>query len=245
LLTHPSKVAKEIFESKYPTASAVFLAGSIVRCEGTPYSDLDLVVIFDKLPAAYRESFYFRDFPVEAFVHDPETLNYFFYEIDRPSAIPSLAQMILESVEVPAPNDLSRSLKRLAATVIELGPQQLSDEDIRKLRYTITNLVDDIRQPRSKDELTGSGAALYEALADCYFRTNNLWSGKDKSIPRILKKADADLCSRYCSSFEELFADGRPERVIALAEEILRPVGGLLFDGYKLAAQATWRRPLT
>lgn len=127
MLNQLTKVAKEIFESKYPDANVVFLAGSIVRGEGTPCSDLDLVVIFDKLPAAYRESFYFQNFPVEALVHDPETLNYFLYEIDRPSGIPSLAQMIVEGVEVPKSNDLSQSLKRLAASVIESCPQKLSD----------------------------------------------------------------------------------------------------------------------
>lgn len=179
-----------------------------------------------------------------AFVHDPETLNYFLYEIDRPSGIPSLAQMILEGVEVPKPNDLSQSLKRLAASVIELRPQKLSEEDIRKLRYDITNLADDIRQPRSRDELVAAGTELYEALADCFFRTNNLWSAKGKSIPRILKQVDADLCSRYCNSFEELFVNGQPERVIALAEEMLRPTGGSLFDGHKLNAPAAWRKPL-
>jgi len=66
----------------------LLLAGSIVRGEGTPHSDLDLVVIFDRLPNAYRESFYFGDLPVEAFVHDPETLNYFLFEVDRSSGIP-------------------------------------------------------------------------------------------------------------------------------------------------------------
>ena len=56
------KVAKEILESKYSEARVLFLAGSIVRGEGTPHSDLDLVVIFDKLTNAYRESFHFQGF---------------------------------------------------------------------------------------------------------------------------------------------------------------------------------------
>ncbi|MDQ3712469.1 MAG: nucleotidyltransferase domain-containing protein [Acidobacteriota bacterium] len=222
----------------------IFLAGSIVRGEGTPYSDLDLVVIFDNLPAAYCESFYFQGIAVEAFVHDPKTLNYFLYEVDRPSGIPALAQMILEGVEIPEASEFSQSLKQLAASVIELGPPSLSKEDIRKLRYNITNIVDDIRQPRSKDELVASGTDLYEALADYYFRVNNLWSAKGKSIPRVLKQADVDLCLRYCNSFEELFAGGQPVKVIALAEEILKPYGGFLFDGHKLDAPANWRKPL-
>jgi hypothetical protein len=244
LLNQLTKITNEILASKYSNARVIFLAGSIVRGEGTAYSDLDLVVIFDKLPAAYRESFYFQSFPVEAFVHDPETLNYFFYELDRPSGVPSLAQMILEGVEVPEASEFSQSLKRLAASVIASCPPTLSEEDISKLRYNLTNLVDDIRQPRSKDELIASGTELYEALADYYLRANNLWSAKGKSIPRILKQADADLALRYCNSFEELFSNGQPAKVIALAEEILKPKGGFLFDGHKLDAPANCRKPL-
>jgi len=104
LLSSPTKVAKEIFSTRYPDARVVFLAGSIIRGEETPHSDLDLVVIFDKLPNAYRESFHLWGFPVEAFVHDPETLNYFMLELDRPAGIPSLAQMVLEGIEVPDPS---------------------------------------------------------------------------------------------------------------------------------------------
>jgi hypothetical protein len=239
-----TKVANEILETKYPTAEVLFLAGSIVRGEGTPHSDLDLVVIFNKLPNAYRESFLFQGFPVETFVHDPETLNYFLLEVDRPSGIPSLAQMILEGIELPEPNDVSQSLKQLAASVIEAGPPELSTEDVLKLRYNVTSLIDDVRQPRSKDELHASATELYEALADYYFRTNNLWSAKGKAIPRILKQTDGDLCWRYCKSFEELFSNGDPERVIALVEELLEAEGGFLFAGHRLEAPTDYRKPL-
>ena len=222
----------------------IFLAGSIIRGEGTPFSDLDLVVVFDELPVAYRESFYFQSFPIEAFVHDPETLNYFLHEVDRPSGIPSLAQMILEGIEIPGPNDLSRSLKQLATSVMQLGPPELSEEDVRKLRYDITNLADDIRQARSKDELVAAGAELYEALANYYLRTNKLWSARGKSIPRILGQANADLCLHYTASFDEMFAHGRPEAVVTLVEEILTPGGGFLFEGHRLDAPAHYRKVL-
>ncbi|NJM54129.1 MAG: nucleotidyltransferase domain-containing protein [Blastocatellia bacterium] len=56
-------ITKEILQTKYSSAEFVFLAGSIIRGEGTKYSDLDIVVIFENLPNAYRESFYFQDFP--------------------------------------------------------------------------------------------------------------------------------------------------------------------------------------
>src|SRR5262245_46979357 len=239
------KITRQILDDRYPGADVIFLAGSLLRGEGTPYSDLDLVVIFEQLPHAWRESFNFQGYPVEAFVHDPETFNYFIFEFGRPSGHSSMAHMVAEGIEVPGPTEISRSLKRLASDLIAAGPPKLSDEDERKLRYTITNLIDDIRQPRSREELTASGAELYGALANYYFRTNGLWSAVNKSIPRRLGKADPELHSRFRDGFEELFVGGNSDKVISLAEEILKRHGGFLFDGYKHEASPSSRKPLS
>src|SRR5262245_42009680 len=158
------RITRRIFDGRYPTANLILLAGSLLRGEGTPYSDLDLIVIFDQLPHAWRESFDFDGYPVEAFIHDPETLNYFLFESVRSSTSPSIARMLLEGVEVPGPTEISQSLKRIAQDLLASGPPELNDEDERYLRYTITNLIDDIRQPRSREELFATGAELYETL---------------------------------------------------------------------------------
>jgi predicted nucleotidyltransferase len=238
-------ITRQILDDRYPDADVIFLAGSLLRGEGTPYSDLDLVVIFRQLPHAWRESFYFQDYPVEAFVNDPETFNYFISEVGRPSGRSSLAHMVAEGVEVPGPTEISRSVKRIATDLIAAGPPELSDEDERQLRYAITNLIDDIRQPRSIEELFASGAELYGALANYYFRANGLWSAANKSIPRALSKAGSDIHSRFREGFEELFAGGRGDKVITLAEEILKRRGGFLFDGYKNEASPSCRKQLS
>jgi predicted nucleotidyltransferase len=231
-----------IRDERYPDATMVFLAGSFVRGEETAHSDLDLVVIYPNIPCAYRESFRFQRYPVEAFIHDPETLNYFFLEVDRPLGVPALPQMVVEGLEIPGSTEASRALKELAASVIAMGPPSLSQQDRDRLRYGISDLVDDLRDPRSREELIGTGSQLFEALADYHLRTHGCWSAKGKSIPRALKRTDADLCVRYGRSFEDLFSRGDARQVIALAEELLGPHGGLLFDGYKSDAPREWRK---
>ncbi|MBO0857972.1 MAG: nucleotidyltransferase domain-containing protein [Chloracidobacterium sp.] len=238
------KIAKQIFDDRYQDADVIFLAGSLLRGEGTPYSDLDLVVIFKQLTQARRESFYFQGYPVEAFVHDPETFNYFISELGRPSGRSAMAHMVAEGVEIPGSTEISRSLKRIASDLIAAGPPELNAEDERKWRYSITNLIDDIRQPRSKEELVASGAELYSALANYYFRANGLWSAVNKSIPRKLGRTDPELYARFSEGFEELFAGGRSDKVITLAETILKRHGGFLFDGYKLEASPSCRKPI-
>jgi len=236
------RVANAIRSNRYPDAAALFAAGSIVRGEGTASSDLDLVVVFAALPSAFRESFRVEGYPVEAFVHDPETLEYFCLDVDRASGVPALPQMITEGIEIPEPSDVSRSLKARALAVIAMGPPPLDAESEQRRRYGLTDLVDDLRDVRSSEERMATGASLYEQLADYHLRRQGLWSASGKAIPRVLGRADPVLCERYCRSFGALFERGDVRPVIALAEELLQPAGGPLFEGYRSDAPATWRR---
>ena len=236
-------IANAIRAARYPDAAVVFAAGSIVRGEATPYSDLDLVVVYSRLARAARESFRHDGYPVEAFLHDPETLEYFCDQVDRPSGVPALPQMVLEGIELPAATDLSRALKQHAAALIEAGPPPLDAETEARWRYGVTDLIDDLRGARSHDELIATGAALYDRLADYHLRRLGHWSGKGKAIPRALQRVDRDLCVRYGRSFDALFRLDDAGEVIALAEELLEPAGGPLFDGYRSDAPAAWRKP--
>jgi hypothetical protein len=68
---------------------------------------------------------------------------------------------MVEGIEIPAPNDMTRELKRLAASVIETGPALMprpSSECAISFRT-----IDDLRAPRSPDELIGTGDRLPRA----------------------------------------------------------------------------------
>jgi nucleotidyltransferase-like protein len=235
-------VARRLLAVRYAGAAVAFAAGSIVRGEGTPQSDLDLVVIHETLDHAYRESFRADGLPVEAFVHDPATLDYFFVEIDARSGVPSLPQMVVEGVEIPGPTSLSRVLKARAAAVLAAGPPLLDADTERRLRYFVSDLMDDLRSPRSRDELMGAGARLYDSLADYALRRIGRWSARGKAISRALRQYDPGLAAAYGNAFAALFTQGDPAPVLRLAEDLLRDAGGPLFDGFRLDAPRGWRR---
>jgi hypothetical protein len=222
----------------------IFLAGSVMRGEGTPASDLDIVVVYEQLAVAYRESFTHGGWPVETFVNDAETLNYFLQESDPKTGVPSMANMVHEGREIPEASEFSQGLKRLAAATLAAGPPVWDAEDLRRARYMLTDWVDDIRCPRDDAELLAVGARLYEGVADFYLRSRTLWSAKGKAIPRRLREVDTAFAARFCEAFETLFTTKRPERVVALVAEMLEPFGGFLFDGYKLDADGDKRKPL-
>ena len=86
----------------------------MVRGEGFSSSDLDVVVLFDHVANAWRESFHFRGWPVEVFAHDPGTLAYFVAPRLCWGA-PSLAQMISEALVIPDETPTSRASTSVGA----------------------------------------------------------------------------------------------------------------------------------
>jgi len=235
-----TEVTKRLYLDRFPQARVIFLAGSLVRNEGTSASDLDLVVVFDKLKNAYRESFFFEKWPVEAFVHDPQTLEYFFRD-DCRSGCPSLPAMVCEGIEIPGSTAFSASLKRLASEYLAKGPPEWQENEVKSSRYFISDMIDDLRDPKNVAEMHATATSLYPALANHFFRSRKLWSAKGKSIPRKLLETDPDIAKQFSEAFDSLFKDGETRRLIQLAEEILKPSGGFLFDSYKIEAPADWR----
>lgn len=88
-------IANAVFHARYGGAAFAYVAGAIMRGEGTYLSDIDLVVVFDRLDAARRESILVDGVPIEAFIHDPETLAWFVEE-DIARGRPSILNMIAE-----------------------------------------------------------------------------------------------------------------------------------------------------
>ena len=214
----------------------VFLGGSVMRGEATPTSDLDIVVVYERLPNAYREAFVYGGWPVEAFVHDAGTLEEFF-ESDRRRGVPALLSMVWEGVEIPEACEFSARLKRSAQELLEAGPPPWDEEELTLRRYRLTDWVDDMRHPRSAEELVATGAWLYQDAAEFFFRTRGQWSAHSKTIPRRLREADAAFAEKFLRAFDALFTEKRPEPAAALVAEMLEPFGGFLFDGFRQEAK--------
>lgn len=166
----PLQTIQKLIKERYACAKAVFWAGSVSQNLGTPASDLDLVIVFEEIPNAYREAFIYEGWPMDAFIHDPSTLGYFFEKVEADNGKPALIQMIVNGHEVLDPNDFSPKIKTLAGEALRRGPVEWSKEQIDKERFLITDILDDIKCPASREEQVASAAHLFEPLIQFYFR---------------------------------------------------------------------------
>jgi predicted nucleotidyltransferase len=230
-------LAERVLRERYPLANAALAAGSLVRGGATATSDLDLVVLFSELPNAYRESFVFEGVPVDAFVHDPETLRAFFGK-DVDAGKSAMLTMTAEGRIVGPRPECAKAMKSEAEAVLAKGPPSLDKATLDLFRYLITSRIEDLQDQRPWPEALATGAWLHLALADFILRANGRWAATGKWIPRALAAFDPALAAGFHAAFADLFDRRDAGPLISFAEQALAPFGGRLFEGFRAEAKA-------
>lgn len=179
---------------------------------------------------------------MEAFVNDPETLSWFF-EQDHKSGRPAMAGMLMEGVLIGPRQDLARDLKKRALQIFREGPPPVDKENIDRLRYDITDKLDDLEADRSLSERIAIGAVLYPLLAELALRGSGRWNGRGKWHARLLDQMDVSLARQVETAFLSIYYGSDTQAVLQLSENLLEQHGGRLFAGYHSDAPADWRSP--
>jgi hypothetical protein len=108
--TDPLPTIQKLIKERYVHAKAVFWAGSVQKRQGTSASDLDLVIVFEEIANAYREAFIYDGLPIDAFIHDLDTLKYFCRKLEASDGKPALINMILQGKEILEQNSVIPNL---------------------------------------------------------------------------------------------------------------------------------------
>ncbi|WJW79891.1 GNAT family N-acetyltransferase [Bartonella sp. TP] len=237
----PLPTIQKLIKERYGCAKAVFWAGSVAANHGTKTSDLDLVIVYEALPHAYREAFIYDDWPIDAFVHDLDTLRYFCGRVEASDGKPALINMISHGQEILAQNSVSIKAKAIAAEALVKGPDSWTQSQIAKERFIITDILDDIKSSKNKEEQIISIVNLFEPLLQFYFRAQKKWTASGKSLIRLFKQENPELAKEWIAAFESLIQTGDASGIECVITKILAPYGGYLWDGFRSDAPADWK----
>lgn len=232
--------AATLFETRYAGADFAIACGSILRGEGRPGSDLDLVVVHPALPNARRESLLCGDLPVEIFVHDPGTLQHFI-DADIADGCGTMPHMIATGQAVPAGNAGALALQAHAAALIAAGPPPLSAEADAFQRYLILDLIDDLRGAAPPFEQRAIMMRLHQAFASYALRRDGRFAGRGKHLSRALARHRPALLAVLDASLAAACGPGIDLPEIAALDAALAECGGGVFDGFRQEAPADRR----
>jgi hypothetical protein len=237
----PLSTIQKLIKERYVDAKAIFWAGSVAANHGTDSSDLDLVIVFEEVAHAYREAFICDGWPIDAFIHDLSTLRYFCGKLEASDGKPALINMILHGQEILAQNSVSMEAKVIAAEALANGPDAWNQAQVDKERFLITDILDDIKSPKNKEEQIISAVHLFEPLIQFYFRTQKKWAASGKSLMRLFKTENPDLAEEWTTAFEILMQTGDASGIENAVTKILAPHGGFFWDGFRSDAPADWK----
>lgn len=224
-------VASNLIEERFPDAACAFVAGSIVTGHGTPSSDIDLIVFYtDETRESYRDSIIYEGWPVEIFVHNPKSQDYFMAQ-DLDNGQCSTLTMVITGIVI-GNEAVAQSRKDKAASLMAQGPNPWTKEKIDNKRYFLSDLLDDLHHPKDPDYVPAILAEIFIRLGDFYLRAQNEWSGDGKQLIKIMKKNHAEFAHRYLRAFEKA-QQNDIQPLEDLMQEVLSPYGGFLFEGYK------------
>ncbi|HEX5564739.1 MAG TPA: nucleotidyltransferase domain-containing protein [Sporosarcina sp.] len=224
--------AKRFVDEYFPHCQAAVLAGSVVRGEETPTSDLDIVIFDNQIEEAFRESRIEYGWPIEVFVHSLTSYKTYFRS-DAERARPSLPRMVAEGIVLVDTGILSL-IKNEAAALLNEGPAPWSAQTLATKRYMLTDALGDFLGTQNEAEALFIANALAEAIHEFVLRTNGQWIGASKWIVRALRQYDEDFAERFVAAFQSFYKTGNREGIIRITDDVLAPFGGRLFEGYSV-----------
>lgn len=225
----PVEDARALVSERFPAALAAFLGGGVLSSRRTATSDLDIVVVLAGPPAPYRESLRWRGWPTETFVHDRESLAFFFAK-DTARSRPSLARMCTDGVMLVG-GGVAAEVRDEAQEVLAAGPPPATGTELEERRYVLTDLVDDLAGSTDPGETAVIGWHVWMATAELALIQARAWLGSGKWLLRELRATDADLADRMVAAI------GDSRQLTDLADEVLDRVGGRYWSGYRVPAR--------
>ena len=229
--------AREYVLKEYPNSILAILAGSVVRGEGTDTSDLDIVIITDGDELPYRKSVIYQKWPIELFVYNEKSYKEYCQRgVDQ--ARPTLVNMIVEGIPIIDRDKNFHILKREGEEILNKGPRELNEKEVENYRYMISSLLEDLKGSMDNYESIFVVNKLSFVLSEFIMRLNRRWIGDGKWSYKVLREFDDELADTFADAFTEFYSKGNNRAIISFTEDILKPVGGVLFDGFKRKGNA-------
>jgi hypothetical protein len=197
----------------------IVVAGSIVRGEAGPMSDLDIFVIHAE-PWRVRYQRRFAGVPAELFVNPPDRIRGYFVS-EHAEALPYTASMFTTGVVLagadPVVDELVREAREWMAKPIEVTAAELTSRR--------SGAVDALDDARDMSEVDAAAAALLLAtavqdIAAYAFWQRAMFQPRRKDLVRALAAIDP-IAADHVRAFVEARGDEALRIAIALAGHVL------------------------
>jgi hypothetical protein len=197
----------------------IVIAGSIVRGEAGPMSDLDVFIVHAE-PWRLRDQKRFNGVPTELFVNPPERIRGYF-KTEHQEGRPSTAHMLTTGELLAGADDVALELVREAHDWMA-RPLDVTDAMLTSMRYMIVDGLDDARDAMPHDPAAAMlllATSVRESVGYAFWQ-RRLLQPRRKDLTRSLAAIDpaaADLVRAFATAS----GDAALQIAIAIAQHTL------------------------
>lgn len=225
--------ARQIVSTRFPDAIAAFLTGSVLTARRTSTSDLDIFIVLDGSPKPFRETLREHGWPVELFVQTLESIKYF-SELEAKNQSGVTLKMISDGFILHSVNGQAEQIQTDATKRLAKGPEPLSEEEMRRRRYMLTDQLDDLIGSMDPTEILYITQQLVIGCSELALLSKKQWLSSGKWLSRSLAKSDPDFSDRLFQAARSVIVDEDKALLESVTREVLKRVGGPLTEGYKV-----------
>lgn len=228
--------ARQIVIVRFPDAIAAFLTGSVLTARRTSTSDLDIVIVLAGHPAPFRETLRAHGWPVELFVQTIDSIKYF-SDLEAKSHSGVTLKMISDGFILHSVDGQAEKIQTDATKQLAKGPAPLSDDEMRRRRYMLTDQLDDLIGSADPTEILYITQQLVIGCSELALLSKKQWLSSGKWLSRNLATSDPDFSDRLYQAAKSVLVDENKTPIEAVTREVLKRVGGPLTDGYKVQGE--------
>lgn len=219
-------LARKVLRQRWPEAIGAFAGGSILRGQGKPQSDIDLIVLLPKVERAEKWWLREKGVPFDVFCHDEQTLKHFVAAdfADRRLVLLN----IMNDAELIGVAPELRKWQRYARAVLRRPLPALDNDERMRWRYRLMDRLEDYEDAACPLEQAAIACELYQELNDVLCLLANIRLGNSKWRGRRAKEANAVVAWELWQAFGHDLRHPAGKRLLPLGKEFLAKLGGPL-----------------
>lgn len=225
----PIAIARAYVEEKHPGAEASILGGSAALGRSTPTSDLDVAILYQTGGANYAETVRYRGWIVEAFIHTPESLA-FWYEKERSIRCAVIGDICARGLLL-TDNGPGKQWQDQARVYMRQGPLPLTQAERDLRRYDLSCSMDDLLGSVSPAETFAIASEVFRQSAELLLLRHDKWLGSGKWVVRRLEQLPNDEAALGLLTWSAS-TNKDPRKLAEIAREVLEQNGGYTMEGF-------------
>lgn len=230
----PITIARSFVEELHAGADASILGGSAALGRATSTSDLDIAILYEGGNANYAETVRYRGWIVEAFVHTPASLD-FWYEKEKAVRCAVIGDICARGLLL-TDNGPGKTWQDQARLYMEQGPSPLTDGERDLRRYDLSCSLDDLIGSTISAETFAIASEVFHQAAELLLLQHRMWLGKGKWVIRRLEQIPHDKGALELLAWAA--SDGKDQhKLVKIAGDILKNNGGYSMEGFLRGAR--------